>query len=237
MTGIVPLDARHHAALRFDPAAAGADRRFVRLGLSEIAFAAAEMPLCLAKDAQTGRFNLIALLGLVEPANLFAADGRFRATYIPRAAMLTGFRLHDGGAAGLAIDPADPTIGRDTGDALFVDDAPAPLLARLHDALRRLIADVAAAQALVDLYADRQLIRPLSVRLHLADGRDHDLAGLYTIDDAALRDLPDAAVVALHRADALAPAAILSASLAQVERLRQLHDSRFAPAIAACTLG
>ena len=98
MTGIVPLDARHHATLRFDPAAAGADRRFVRLGLSEIAFAAAEMPLCLAKDAQTGRFNLIALLGLVEPANLFAADGRFRATYIPRAAMLTGFRLHDGGA-------------------------------------------------------------------------------------------------------------------------------------------
>ncbi len=235
MSGIAPLDVQRHGALRFDRAAAGANRQFVRLGLSEIAFAAAEMPLCLAKDAQTGRFNLIALLGLAEPANLFSIDGRFRATYVPRAAMLTGFRLHEGGAAGLAIDVSDPTIGA-TGEPLFADGQPAPLLTRLHEGLRQVIADVAAAQTLVDLYAARHLIRPLALRLHMADGRDHDLAGLYTIDEAAVRQLPDDAVVALHRADALAPMAILSASLAQVERLRQLHDARFTPAITSCTI-
>ncbi|WP_254555531.1 SapC family protein, partial [Salmonella enterica] len=80
------------------------------------------------------------------------------------------------------------------------------------------------------------LIRPLAVSLNKADGSDHDLAGLYTIDEVAMQGLPDAELLALHRADRLAPAAVLTASLAQVERLRQLHNARFTPAITACSL-
>ncbi|WP_322965144.1 SapC family protein [Sphingomonas fuzhouensis] len=235
MTGITPLSPAAHGALRFDHHAAGASRRFVALGLSEIAFAAADMPLCLAKDAQTGRFNLIALMSLVEPANLFVFGGGFQATYVPRAALLGGFRLAPTGAGGLAIDPGDPSLGT-AGEALFDGDRPAPLLTDIARALEQVVADVAAAQDLVETWAAHRLIRPLSLSLTRADGSVHDLAGLYTIDAAAVQALPDAAVQALHRADRLAPAAVLAASLAQVERLRQLHNARFTPAITGFSL-
>ena len=66
MTGITPLSPTAHRDLRYNRHAAGAARRFTRLGLSEIAVAAADMPLCLVKDGQTGRFDLVALMSLVE---------------------------------------------------------------------------------------------------------------------------------------------------------------------------
>ncbi|WP_314374563.1 SapC family protein [Sphingomonas paucimobilis] len=235
MTGITPLSPAAHGALRYNCHAAGATRRIIRIGLSEIAFAAADMPLCLAKDGQTGRFNLVALMSLIEPANLFVFAGGFQATYVPRAALLGGFRLDADGAGGLAIDPADPTLGQE-GEALFEGDRPAPIVADIARALGQVVADVTAVQSLVDAWAAHHLIRPLAVSLNKADGSDHDLAGLYTIDEAAMQGLPDAELLALHRADRLAPAAVLTASLAQVERLRQLHNARFTPAITACSL-
>lgn len=222
MTRIRPLDAQRHRDWRFDGVRAAATRTFVQIGLSEIASAAADMPVCLAKDATTGRFNLIALMGLSAPVNLFAADGAFRATYLPQAAMLGGFRLDDTGIAGLAVDEA---VRGDAGTALFDDGSPAAVLGHIHAALGRLVADVAAAQALVDDYAARRLIRPLRLVLRHADGSDHVLDGLYSVGPEALRALDDAAIVALHRADRLSPAAVMAASLAQVERLRQLHDA------------
>ena len=230
MNRITPLDAQSHALLRFNRKAAGATRQIIQLGLSEIAFAAADMPLCLAKDAHTGKFNLIALLGLVRSTNLFSIDGRFQATYVPHAAMLTGFRIHDEGDAGLAIDPIDSSIGNE-GEPLFMNGHPTPMLGRLRETLEKVMADIGAAQTLIDRYAAKRLLRPLRLSVHTGDGRDHDIAGLYTVDEPALQHLPDNDVVALHRTDALAPLAILSSSLAQIERLRQLHNIRFQPEI------
>jgi hypothetical protein len=236
MNCIVPLRAHRHSGLRFDRDAAAANRQFVRLGLSEIAFAAADMPLCFAKDSQTGRFNLIALLGLIQPTNLFSIGGRFHATYVPRAAMLTGFRLDGDGDAGLAIDEGDPTIGN-RGELLFVDGRPSAILNDLRGGLEQAINDAAASQKLVDSYATKRLIRPLKLMMRMSDGRQHDIAGLYTVDEAALRRMPDVDVLALHHADALAPLSILSSSLAQVERLFQLHNSRLAPSISSYDIG
>jgi hypothetical protein len=55
MSRIVPLDATRHHAVCIDAMAGAAARQFVQIGLSEIALAAADMPLFLVKDAQTGR--------------------------------------------------------------------------------------------------------------------------------------------------------------------------------------
>ncbi|MBM6577468.1 SapC family protein [Microvirga sp. SRT01] len=225
MSRIRPLDPAHHGALRFDPGIVASTPRFVQIGLSEIVLAAADMPLCLAKDAHTGRFNLIALLGLVEPQNLFCVDGRFHATYCPRALQLTGFRLHPDGVAGLAIDEEDPALGA-SGQLLFENGRATPLTATIADALRRLIADLDAARDLIADYAARHLIRPLRLTLRRSDQHEHVIDGLYTIDQDALSGLSDADVVILHRADRLAPATLLSASLTQIERLCQLDAAR-----------
>lgn len=225
MSRIRPLDRAEHGPLHFDRTVVGPAQRLVQIGLSELALAVADMPLCLAKDATTGRFNLVALVGLVEPVNLFVHDRRFHGTYCPRALQLTGFRLDRNGVAGLAVVDGDPAIGS-TGDPLFRDGEPAPLLAGIAAALEHLVADIGAARDLVDGYAALRLIRPLHLVLHSDDGKEQVIDGLYTIGTEALMQLPADDVVRLHRSSALASAAVLTASLAQVERLCQLHNAR-----------
>lgn len=229
MTRLRALDPVRHAGLRVHRLAGAAQRRLISLGRAEIALAAADMPLCFAKDAQTGRFDLVALLGLVEPVNLFVAADGYRATYQPRAAALTAFRLDAAGMGGLAIDEDDPSLGT-RGEPIL------NTLPTWHGALEQVIADIAAARALAEGYARRGVLRPLVVTLTMADGHDQVLDGLYTVADAALATLDDAAVLAMHHADELAPAAVLAASLAQVERLRQLHNARFPETIATARL-
>ncbi len=231
MSRVLPLDRSAHGALRFDPGIVSSPQTIVQIGLSEIALVAADMPVCLAKDANTGRFNLVALLGLVEPGNLFCVEGRMHATYCPRALQLTGFRLDATGVAGLAVDETDGAIGAVSGQPLFVDGEPTPLLADIAAALHRLIADIGAARDVIGDYAGKRLIRSLRLTLQGDDGREHGIDGLYTIDTEALANLPDADVLALHRADRLAPATIIAASLVQIERLCQLNNARHARAL------
>lgn len=224
MSRVRPLNHAEHGALHVDRTVVGPAQRIVQIGLSELALAATDMPLCLAKDANTGRFNLVALVGLVDPINLFVHDRRFHGTYCPRALQLTAFRLDGNGVAGLAVVEGDPAIGN-TGDPLFQNGEPAPLLAGIAAALEHVIADIGAARDLVDGYAALRLIRPLNLVLQSEDGKDHVIDGLYTIGTGALRHLPDDDALRLHRSGALASAAVLTASLAQVERLCQLHNA------------
>ncbi|MBW6528415.1 SapC family protein [Sphingomonas sp. RHCKR7] len=220
MSALVALDPRRHRSLRFDAAAAGRGRAIAQLGRGEIALAACDMPLCLAKDSGTGRFNLVALMALGGD-NLFAGAAGFHATYMPQAVLLGAFRLAEGGT-GLAIDPTDAALGA-RGAALVDGEGAAPLVAELRGALQRLVEDVTAARALADALARHRLLRAWRLVLRRADAREHALDGLYTIDEAALAVLDDDAVAALHREGALAAAAVIAASRHQVERLRQLH--------------
>lgn len=224
MSGVVPLDAARHRDLRLEPRREGAARRYAPLGLSELARAAADFPICLAKEAETGRFNLIALLSLAEPRNLFWFNGEWQATYRPRAADAAPFRLDPAGACGLAIDERSAALGSN-GTRLFDDDGrPAEFLVEMQSSLEFLVADIAQAQAMVDSFAQYRLIRRLRLVLRHDDGDEHEIDGLYSLGADAMAALADEAVLALHRADRLGPAAIMTASLAQIERLRQLNN-------------
>ncbi|VXC83862.1 SapC family protein [Sphingomonas sp. 8AM] len=231
MTRLRALDPARHGALRLDRARGAAERRLVPVGRSEIALLAADMPLLLAKDGQTGRFEIVALTGLVESANLFVSPSGYHATSQPRAAGLTALRLDAAGADGVAVDEADESVG-DTGEPLF-DAGRADHWRR---ALEAALADVTAGRALAHSYASRTLLRPISVTLTMGDGQEQVLDGLYGVAETELAALADDAVIAMHRADELAPAAVLTASLAQMERLRQLHNARFPRQVAAIRL-
>ncbi|MBB3695391.1 SapC family protein [Sphingomonas sp. BK580] len=222
MSPPVALDPRRHGGVRFDAAAAGRGRAIAQLGRGEIALAACDMPVCFAKDGGTGRFNLVALMALGGD-NLFAGAGGFHATYMPQAVLLGAFRLAEGGT-GLAIDPADASLGG-RGAALIDGGVVTPLVAELRVALQRLVEDVAAARALAEALARHRLLRPWRLVLRRADAREHALDGLYTIDEEALAALDEGAVMALHRDGTLAAAAVIAASRHQLERLRQLHDA------------
>jgi hypothetical protein len=232
MTKIAPVHHARHAKVQLRLPSDAANLRFTLLGLSELTSACADFPMCLAKEAETGRFNLIALLSLAEPRNLFWLNQRWQATYMPEAATTAPFLLDPNGAYGLAIDE-DRIAADDNGVRLFeADGRPAEVLKRMPARLKRVTSDIAEAQAMVDKFGKLRLIRPLQLILRHDDGREHQIDGLYTVGTEALATLADESVLQLYRAGYLAAAAIMSASLAQIERLRQLHNATSANRIA-----
>jgi hypothetical protein len=197
--------------------------RYALLGLSEVAVACADFPICLAKEADTGRFNLITLFSLDEPRNLFWFGGGWQATYLPRAATTAPFLLDSNSPLGLAVDEGSPRLGRE-GMPLFEQDGrPAKVLIDARSRLERLTSDVADAQVMVDRFAELRLVRPLVVVLTRGNGAQHQVDGLYSLSSQALAALDDQAVVDLYRRGYLAAASLMLASLNQMERLRQLH--------------
>jgi len=225
MSRVVALNAARHGSLRVLPQGDGANRRFALLGKSELALAAADFPLCLAKDAETGRFNLIALFSLIEARNLFWQGAAWHATYLPRSAATAPFLLDPAGVCGLAIDEGSAAIAT-AGTPLFLErDQPSDYLIDTQRLLNEVVDDVVQAQAMVDCFVTHRLVRPLTLIFREEEGREQELAGLYTIGDETLRSLGNEAVLDLHHSDWLGPAAIISASLAQIERLRQLHNA------------
>lgn len=225
MSRIARLHPARHARVQLRHPASATKLRFVLLGRSELTLACADFPICLAKEAATGRFNLIALCGLSEPGNLFWHNDRWLATYLPEATTTAPFLLDPASEHGLAIDEDSVTLN-DGGVQLFDPEGqPTELLKSASARMKRVTDDIADAQRMVDDFARRRLIRPLQLILRHDDGSEHQIEGLYTPGTEVLAALADAAVVELYRAGHLAAAAIMSASLSQIERLRQLHNA------------
>ncbi|MFL6604928.1 MAG: SapC family protein [Steroidobacteraceae bacterium] len=232
MTKITVLDRARHGALRLDPTPDLSGLRYALLGLSELAVACADFPICMAKDAQTGRFNLITLFSLEEPRNLFWIAGKWQATYLPVAATTVPFLLDVGAELGLAIDEDNPRLGREGIPLWEADGRPSGLVSEARARLQRLTSDVADAQLMVDRFAELRLIRPLTVVLERKNGTEHQIEGLYSLGSRALAELSDDVVVNLYRLGYIAAASLMRASLNQMERLRQLHSlSRAEPPV------
>ena len=236
MTRIAPLHRVRHARVQLRQPAGATKQRFALLGRSELTLACADFPICVAKEAATGRFNLIALFGLVEPRNLYWLNEKWQATYLPEATTTAPFLLDPNSEHGLAIDEDGVTLN-DGGVQLFGSDGQVlEVLKNISVRLKRITDDIADAQRMVDDFSQRRLIRPLQLILRHDDGREHQIDGLYSLGTEALASLADDSVVELYRAGDLAAAAIMSASLAQIERLRQLHNASSAqPIISART--
>jgi hypothetical protein len=218
------LEASLHGALRLDPQPGVGGNILLTIGRGEIPLAGADFPLFLAKDGTTGTFEIAALVGLTD-RNLFAARGGWASTYVPEIALSAPFRLAADSPTGLAIVRDDPRLGAQ-GDALFdAAGSETDTLAQMRERLRGVLDDVEAGRRMAADLVRRDLVRPVSLTLQYEHGTSHALEGLYTLDQAALAELPDAAVAELFRSGDLAAAILLHASLCQLERLRQLHNS------------
>ncbi|MEA1674514.1 SapC family protein [Nitrospirillum sp. BR 11163] len=225
MTRYRPLDPTRHGTVQMRPTADARAMRYAWVGLSEVPLASADFPLCVAKDGETGRFTLVALLSLDQPRNLYWRDGGWRCTYVPDAVMAEGFRLDAGSALGLLVDEDSDRFAA-PGQPLFgTDGAPTAAVEAMRVRLRRLVADLNAAHDMVDGFVQLDLVRALEVVLRLPNGAEHEVSGLYTLSPSALAELPDPMVVDLFRKGHLAAATLIAASVNQMERLLQLRGA------------
>ena len=229
------IDRHRHRDTRVDPAAALARAATVLhapIGLSEFAPAAANYPLVFVKCEETGRLGPACLFGVRDGCNVFAVPGGWNATYLPVAVLAWPFALareHADETPSLCVDEEGLA---ESGQALFTPaGAESPYLLRMKETLARALTDRPATEAFTQALLEHGLIRPITLDVYGEDGAEAAVEGLYGISPPRLRALPDAAVLALHRADHLLAAQAVVLSLGQLNRVQQMHNQRFQPRI------
>lgn len=236
---IEALDFARHKGWRVRPLpdmAHAAGQNHAILGADELALAAADYPIFLLKSAETGRFSIVALFAFEPGRNLFASGDSWHATYLPRNLLRYPFFLvgdENGSGPQLGIDETSGHVGGNEGRLLFdPGGAMSSFASHMADVLEAMRADAVRTDLLIEAMIVHRLLRPVDLVLTFADGRQRQIDGLYSISPTALGELGDPIVLTLHHAGHLAFLHGIMASLAQVNRLQQLHDGQFENRIA-----
>ena len=225
MTQIALIDSQAHRTLRVqtEPSARyGDNQRFVPVAVNEFSLLVVHYPIVLSKDAETGGFYCGAMLGFDEGENLFLDEGRnvYRPLHLQRGPFCVA-------GSDIAIDLDNPRVDAPGGEALFSSSGkPTPYLESILELMRELIPGLERSKVFVETLLQLRLIAPLEIDAQFDDGTSCDVLGLYTIDQEALRALPDASVLELFRRGYLQLIYLMLASLKQVPVLAQKKNRR-----------
>lgn len=206
------------------------DMRWVS-GSVSVAIAAAEMPSaavefpCVMTRATDGGGRLLAITGLEQGRNLFVdAQGHWSGHYLPAVLRTWPFRLltevDDEGARLVAVHR--PALSVSQGDALFDEHGKeAPWVQAV---LRELVALDAAATTTAEQVAALDaagLLHERTLQAMLPSGRQMELTGFLSVDEAKLHALEPAQAGELHRQGALSLAYL---QLLSLRRFRPLME-------------
>lgn len=194
----------------------------VPVGLSELEYVTASVPVVFVKNETSGAFEAFAVLGLEEGENLLvAADGSWQATYAPKILDVYPFALVADGN-GIEFKRDEAVISETEGEALFdASGAPSSYFSQVKQKLGQVSEGTKLASEHIGALAKHRALKPIAIRLAFRSGRKHTLQGFYIPDRELLEVLDDAEVGSLHRSGALHFASLCSASLSQVTALIQ----------------
>lgn len=232
MTRHVLLDNVTHKNLRIHTVygkGRGFDANAAGVFPSEFAALQREYPLFLVKNAESGHFEAIALLGFEAGENLYLTGTGWDAESIPlsiqRQPFLIGFQeqLVDGAprqAPVVHVDLDHPSASETEGDPVFLPHGgEGPVLERVNAILATIHQGHEAGRSLSQILVGLELVESITVDVGFDDGSKANLGGLYTINEDRLRGLGANALEALHRKGHLQDAFMLLASLLSMKAL------------------
>lgn len=195
-----------------------------------------EYPIFFRKDAATGEWLSVALLGFAQDENLFLDESGWHASYIPgviaRGPFLIGFQEKT--IAGEArrepvihVNLDDPRVSETEGEPVFLPQGGnSRYLERIAAILQGIHAGIDASKAMFEAFTALDLIEPVSVEVRISDEERYDLVGLYTVSEEKLAALDGAALFRLNRAGFLQGAFLVLASMNNMKRLIELKQKR-----------
>ncbi|MDT8429428.1 MAG: SapC family protein [Pseudomonadales bacterium] len=219
----VPLDANTHGKLRYEHSRNHEQFRnahYIPLLAAELGQAGSHYPLVFIKNAETGQFVCVALMGLEAGQNLHFQHPPLD-KYLPAHVRRGPFALRAAaGGAQVLIDDSHPSLSNETGEALFPADQTAEArMQHFRTEIERLLTEERVTAAFMQALTEHNLLQAASLQMRYADGRQHKIEGLYLINEQALTVLADATVVEFHRRRYWGP---IHASLYSLERIVQL---------------
>ncbi|MGD8174458.1 MULTISPECIES: SapC family protein [Marinimicrobium] len=189
-----------------------------------------EYAVFLAKDPDTGRFGLYALLGFEPNENLYLNGSTWNASYVPlhirRQPFLTGTTnktksdTQEGPGALVAIDVDSPRVNRESGEKLFEEDgSQTAFLGEVIRTLSQMMSGQASTQVFIDQLVEQDLIEPAKLDIQFSERERRQYSGLYTIKEERLSALPDATLARWSEKGYLQASYLLCFSLGHIQRL------------------
>lgn len=185
-------------------------------------------PIVFQKTAD-GALQPVALLGLEPGRNLFLDADGWAPGYVPMSIERQPFLIgrSASGDPTVHIDLAHPRVGHAQGEPLFrTHGGTSPYLEHVTGVLQALHAGMQQTPAFVDALVRHELLESFVIDIDLDDGRQHRLAGFYTVHEERLAQLDAPALSALHRDGHLQAIYMVVASLSHVrdliERMRRM---------------
>lgn len=195
-----------------------------------------EYPIFFRKDADTGAFQSVALLGLANGENLFLDNGRWNASYVPgiiaRGPFLIGFQQQeiDGELRKepvIHVDLDDPRVNETEGEPVFLEHGGnAPYLQHIVNVLRGIQEGMAVSSAMFSAFESHGLIEPVNIEVDVHRDVRYSLKGFHTISQDRLAHLDGEALQTLNRAGFLEGAFLVLASLNNVKKLIDMKNRR-----------
>jgi hypothetical protein len=188
-----------------------------------------EYPIFFHKDATSGEYSAVALLGFDRNENLYLRDGRWNAAYLPgyvaRGPFLIGFQEQwvDGEVRRepvIHVDLDHPSVSFTEGDAVFLPGGgQSPYLDHISTILRGIRDGVEGGKAFYATLAAQGLIQPMAVEVRFDADHGANLTGLHGIDRERLAALDATALHALHQQGFLEGIYLVLASMHNMRRL------------------
>lgn len=195
-----------------------------------------EYPIFFRKDAQTGEFQSIALLGFQPDENLFLDRNAWQASYIPgivaRGPFLIGFQNQDVDGElrrepVIHVDLDSPRVSTTEGEPVFLPQGGnTRYLERISAILQGIHQGLAISKAMFDAFTAHSLIETVNVEVKFSADEQFNLRGLYTISEEKLRGLSGDALFQLNSAGFLQGAFLVIASLNNMKKLIDMKHRR-----------
>ncbi|WP_428819232.1 SapC family protein [Microbulbifer sp. MCCC 1A16149] len=232
MTNAVLLNNVEHRDLRVQTgrsAAFGDDNWYALTFPLEFRALQGQYPIFFQKDASTGAFFPLALLGLEPGENLYLHDDQWAASYLPltirREPFLIGRQnfVEDGVQKTrrvIHIDLDSPRVNREQGEPLFLEyGGNSPFLDGVADMLEAIHHGIEQSEKFIRALQIHGLLESFTMDITLDNGEANQLKGFYTIDEERLRALNAEDLNELHQAGFLEAIYMVLASQSQVRRL------------------
>lgn len=197
MANIQPLDNKKHAHLKVKPdptVSHSQNNHLVTISVYELVRVQQDYPVAFIKDSETGRFHLLALLGLQPKENLFYSEQGWKADYIPQQLLHYPFTISSSDAQDnhmVCVDFDSDKVSEKEGESLFKDGEPSEYLTHKNEQLGNSISQAGTTRAFIEKLAEAEILAPQSLNIKLANEQEFNLTGLYAVDETKLNELSD----------------------------------------------
>ncbi len=208
----------------------GAKERMIPVVLSEFLKLAIQYPIVFTKNADTGQFVCVTLLGFENQENLFWQNNQWDGLYLPLNVTRQPFFIgHDASndETVICIDTDSACISNGNGERIFDGEGKdTQYFNKVKTTLTQLMEGEEQTRTFIDTLIRHKLLMPLSLDVTLANDSKQTIQGVYTIDEENLEKLPGEVITELHQQKYLKPIYTIVSSLGHIYSLIQRKNQR-----------